>query len=355
MERAEAEPGYYGGRRARVSGYTGCIVTGQYFVFQCMEKVLGGGKLARADFLALTGEETDLYDVMYAANRIRQKYFGRDVSFCSIVNAKSGNCPEDCAFCAQSSRHETGIDPYGLLNKDQMARAAREAAGHGASCFGLVIAKRGPSDKDVEELCGVLQETKDKTAIRRGGSLGFVTPEQAQKLARAGMEVFHHNLETSRRHFGKICTTHTYDQRLETVRNLKKAGLKVCCGGIFGMGETWEDRIDLLEELIGLNVDSVPLNFLYPVKGTPLEHAKPMAPMEILRVISIYRLGLPSKEIRVCGGREANLRDLQSWMFYAGANGAMLGNYLTTCGRPAQEDLRMVEDLGMGVQTHPPS
>ena len=236
---------------------------------------------------------------------------------------------------------------YGLWQT--ILKAAKEAADNGASCFGYVIAKRGPSDKDVEFFSDTLKDMEEQVPIRRGGSLGIMDLNKAQRLAQAGQQMLNHNLETSRRHFDKICSTHTYDERLDTIKNLKKAGMKVCSGGIFGMGEEWRDRLDLLEALIDLDVDSVPMNFLHPIEGTPQQAQKPLAPMEILRAISIFRLGLPKQEIRICGGRETNLRDMQSWMFYAGANAAMLGNYLTTTGRPAKEDVQMVKDLGMVV------
>ncbi len=324
------------------------------FVFGCMDRVLAGQRLGRADLEALTRPEADVYDLMYAANRVRQHFCGNEIKFCSIVNAKSGNCSEDCTFCAQSSRYETGINKYPILKKEEILRAAKEAAGNGASCFGFVIAKRGPSDKDVEFFSETLEEMEKTIPIRRGGSLGVMNLDKAQKLAQAGQQMLNHNLETSRRRFGKICSTHTYDERLDTIRNLKTAGMKVCSGGIFGMGEEWRDRLDLLETLIELNVDSVPMNFLHPVEGTPLGNSKPLPPMEILRTISIFRLGLPKQEIRICGGRETNLRDMQSWMFYAGANGAMLGNYLTTSGRPLKEDVQMVKDLGMMIAGYKP-
>lgn len=319
------------------------------FIFDCMDKVISGQALSRMEFEKLAQPQADVYDLMYAANRVRQHFCGNEIKFCSIVNAKSGNCSEDCTFCAQSSRYETGIKKYPVLSKEQIIKAAKEAADNGASCFGYVIAKRGPNDKDVEFFSDTLAEMEKSVPIRRGGSLGIIDAAKAQKLAGAGQQMLNHNLETSRRHFEKICSTHTYDERLNTLRNLKKAGIKVCSGGIFGMGEEWRDRLDLLESLIELDVDSIPMNFLHPIDGTPLEGQQPVAPMEILRTISIFRMGLPKKEIRICGGRESNLRDLQSWMFYAGANAAMLGNYLTTTGRPPKEDVQMIKDLGLTV------
>ncbi len=303
-----------------------------------------------AEYLA--SDEADIYDVLHAANAIRRHYKGDAVEFCSIVNAKSGNCSEDCTFCSQSARYDTAAPTYGMLPREKIVAAAEEAARNGARCFGVVIAVKGPRLREMDYLETVYREMSENVDVRMGGSLGILTREDADRLYAAGMRMINHNLETSERFFPSICTTHTYQERIDTLANAKAAGMELCSGVIFGMGETEADRLDVLYELNRLGADSVPMNFLNPIPGTPLGNQAPMKPMEILRWIAIARFILRDKDIRICGGREKNLRDLQSWMFYAGANAAMLGNYLTTLGRPPEDDVRMVEDLGLTLRTH---
>jgi biotin synthase len=224
---------------------------------------------------------------------------------------------------------------------------AKAAAGAGAHEFSIVTSGRSPSRRDIESICEAIERLKESAPLVRCASLGQLNDEKAAKLKAAGLESYHHNLETSRRFFPQICSTHDYEKRLETVRVAKRHGFSVCCGGIFGMGEADEDRVELAFTLKELDVDSVPLNFLNPIPGTRLQDQPPLSPLKILAIIAVYRLVLPRKNILVCGGREVNLRDLQSFMFLAGANGTMLGHYLTTRGRPPEADLQMVDDLGL--------
>lgn len=311
------------------------------------ERIIAGGAITRPEAERLCGNAVDLHDLMYAANKVRLHFKGDRIEFCSIVNAKSGACSEDCSFCSQAARYKTDAPVYGLMPVDKIVGAAVDAEKNGARCFGFVVSGYGPSEREMEHFKETLAGMAERSEIRRGGSLGILTAEQAAELAAAGMEMVNHNLETSERFFPRICTTHGYAERLATLSAVRAAGMKLCSGGIFGMGESWSDRLDLLFTLAEIGVDSLPLNFLNPIAGTPLEGAARITPREALRCISIARLIHPRADIRICGGREANLRDQQSWMFYAGANAAMLGNYLTTYGRPVEEDLRMVADLGL--------
>lgn len=315
-------------------------------VSEALEKVLSGSALGAGEALRLSDERVDFDDLLYAANKIRKTYVGQRVHFCSIVNARSGACSEDCAFCAQSAKFKTGAPVYALMQPDQVLEAAKQAQQNGAQCFGIVISGRGVRDRDLDRLCALFEALRP-LGIRLGGSLGILNEFQARRLAAAGMRIINHNLETSRRMFPAICTTHTYDERLATLDAARRAGMLLCAGGIFGMGETWEDRVDMLNDLQVRAVDSLPLNFLNPIPGTPLASQPRMSAREILRSIAIARFMLPRAEIRICGGREVNLRDLQSWMFHAGASGTLIGNYLTTLGRSPAADWQMVVDLGL--------
>jgi biotin synthase len=289
-----------------------------------------------------------LYHVVAAANDVRRHFKGDRVDLCAVVNAKSGMCPEDCAFCAQSAHHETNSPAYPLIDEREILKHARGAEQNGANRFGIVISGRGiDKDQMLEKICSAVGSMERETRLGRCASLGRLNTEQLRKLKAAGLESVHHNIETSESFFPSICSTHTYANRLKTVRAAKEAGLKVCCGGIFGMGESNSQRIEMALALRELGVDSIPLNFLNPIPGTRLENAPPLPPIEILLIIAMFRFLLPEKDIRVCGGRERGLRSLQPLMFAAGANCTMIGNYLTTLGRSPKEDLEMIADLGL--------
>lgn len=295
-------------------------------------------------------EGAAVFELLARAGRVREHFKGNEVRMCSIVNAKSGGCPEDCSFCSQSAHHGGQSLRYPLMTPEEISRNVRAAAEAQATEFSIVTATRG-----VNEPKALAQIAESVKVVREAGleacaSLGLLNENSLQTLKQAGMQHVHHNLETARSHFDTICTTHTYDDQVETVRTAKKLGFDVCCGGIFGMGETREQRIELALTLRELDVDHVPMNFLDPRPGTPLEHVERLTPIECLKVIAVYRLMLPTKDIFVMGGREVNLRDMQSWIFMAGANGMLLGNYLTTKGRSAEDDLKMLEDLGMVVK-----
>lgn len=293
---------------------------------------------------------SELHLLFAEASRIREHYKGNSVSLCSIINAKSGRCPENCAFCAQSAWHKTNSQVYALVDEDEIVRHAMKAEQDRAHCYGIVTSGTGiRPGEELELLCRALRRIRNETAIAPSCSLGILDDETAMLLKEAGMATYHHNLETSRSFFPHICTTHDYERDVETVRAVKRAGLKACCGGIFGLGENFAHRIELAETLRELDVDTVPINFLNPVEGTRLAGADFLTPMECLKIIAIYRFMLPDKNLTICGGREKNLRDLQSWIFLAGANGMMTGNYLTTLGREPEQDHQMLTDLGLTI------
>ena len=293
-----------------------------------------------------------IYDLFYWANKVRICHVGRRVKFCSIVTGKVGACSEDCHYCSQSKHYKTHVTPA-KMRVDEMHAAAAEAAANGASSFGIVNSGRGPSDRELDWMEPFFRDTAAGGAIRPCATLGELKPEQARRLRDMGVERVNHNLETSRRHFSNICSTHTYDDRLNTIRAAKDAGLSICSGGIFGMGETWEDRLDVAFTLRDLGADVVPVNFLNAIDGTPLHGQQAqMAPMEALQVLAVFRMVLPDREIKVAGGREKVLRDLQSWVFFAGASSFLIGNYLTTFGRSPKQDHQMLADLGLGFTTY---
>ena len=290
----------------------------------------------------LTGN--DLYDLLNSANSVRSKYRGNKVDLCSIVNAKSGACPEDCSFCAQSAHNRTDTKTYSLLSQDEITGAAISARDKGVKRFCVVTSGKRPSDKELVEICKITTGLKE-TGLFPCATLGILEEEQLQMLKEAGLHRYHHNLETSEAFFSEICSTHTFRDKIKTVETARSVGFSICSGGIFGLGESWEDRIEMALVLKELGVDSVPINFLTPVKGTPLGDRGFMNPLEALKIIAIYRLIMPDKEIRVCGGRSDTLRGMNSFVFFAGADGLLTGNYLTTPGRSPDDDLQMIKDL----------
>ncbi|MBI5787866.1 MAG: biotin synthase BioB [Candidatus Schekmanbacteria bacterium] len=314
---------------------------------QLTDKILSGDVVDKDDARFLLA--VDLDELLPAANHLRKHFKGNKVGFCSIINARSGNCSQDCKFCAQSAHYNTGIQEYPFIEPQQAKEGAEKAIGMQANHYGIVVSGRGiKSKKDIDQVCRLL-EIVPKERITACASLGELTPGFATRLKEMGVSRYHHNLETSERFFPQICTTHSYEDRVKTLQIAAYAGFETCSGGIFGLGEDWEDRLDMAFALRELGVSSVPLNFLVPIPGTPMANNKPLSAGEILRIIAVYRFILPEKDIKVAGGREANLRDLQSWIFLAGANEMMIGNYLTVKGRPVDQDWQMVADLGLTV------
>lgn len=321
------------------------------------QQVIAGNDLSReqAKWIVQHVSSDNLHDLFRGASQIRDHFIGSQVTCCSVVASKVGGCSEDCAFCSQSAHFDTHVNEVTKCSTDQIARAASEAANCGAQWFGIVASGLGVTDKEIEEYGKAINRIYTSCDIGICASLGILSASQAHHLAELGVQRYNHNLQTSRRHYPNIVTTHRYDERLDTLRYLKAAGISVCSGALFGMGETWDDRLDLACELRDVGVDVVPLNFLIPIEGTPLaQKAIPLEPIECLTIIALYRYLLPRQEIKIAGGREVCLRDLQSWIFHAGADGLMIGNYLTTCGRDATDDLQMIRDLGLTLREYGP-
>ncbi len=312
-----------------------------------MEKINNGGAINFTEAMALISlKGHDCLSLFSLANRVRSK-LGDRVDLCSIVNAKCGMCPEDCKFCAQSVHNVTGITPHSLMDEEEMLNMAFMMQDEGAARFCIVVSGKEADSEDFERILSILQRIKKDTSLSLCVSLGMLTEVSAHELKAAGVTRIHHNLETSQNFFKNVCTTHSYEDKKETISIAKSAGLEVCCGGIIGMGESARDRIELAFTLREMDVDAVPINVLNPIKGTPFENVIPLSPMEILKTIAVFRLILPEKNIRIAGGREKNLRDLQCLALLAGANGLLMGNYLTTPGRVPREDIQMIKDLGL--------
>jgi len=300
-----------------------------------------------AHFLIQTSGN-EIYDLLYWANRIRYNSFNNVVSLCSIISARQGSCSEDCRFCSQSSRYKTEISNFPLIEKEKVAEAVEKGKEYKSDCVGVVTSGYSLEGSDnFDKICDDAYELSKQDGPPVHTSIGMITSKMAEKLASSGVKMINHNLETSERYYSNICTTHSYKDRVDTIKVAKNAGLQVCSGGIFGVGESIDDRLDLAFKLKDLDVDTIPMNFLSPVKGTPLSTENSLEPMEILKIIAVYRFILPGKGIKVAGGREENLRDVQSWMFYAGANSTMIGDYLTTRGKLPEDDLQMIKDLGL--------
>jgi biotin synthase len=325
--------------------------TPRSMVAEFTERVLDGGSITREEAMGLFDIEStaDIFDLMAGANRIREYFKGNKIHLCSIVNAKAGACSENCSFCAQSSFYQTGSPRYGFVDPEPVLHAASEAEKNGVTAVGLVAAWKGLKEGQMlDEVCDRIRELAQGGKTRADASLGIIKSQAvADRLKEAGLECYGHNLETSRRFFPNQCTTHTYDDRLETIGYLKKAGIKICSGGIIGMGETREDRRDLAFSLKEVGANVVPINILNPIPGTPFEKTPPLPPMEILKTIACFRFVLPKKEIMIAGGRTVNLRDMQCMVFTAGASALMVGNYLTTLNQPVEKDLQMLKDLGL--------
>ncbi|HUL58214.1 MAG TPA: biotin synthase BioB [Anaeromyxobacteraceae bacterium] len=286
------------------------------------------------------------------ADAVRRAVHGDEVSLCGITNAKSGRCPENCGFCSQSAHFPDADAPvYPLVSAREMAEQAKAAEAAGAREFSIVCSGTRMSRESelatVEEAIRLIQE---ESAVEPCASLGLMREPELRRLRAAGLEHYHHNLETARSHFDRVCTTHGYDEQIETIRTAKALGLKLCSGGILGMGETPDQRVELAETLRDLDVDCVPMNFLNPRPGTPLANVQAITPEECLAAIAVFRLMMPAAHLFVMGGREVNLGDRQHLIFKAGANGTMVGNYLTSAGRTPDQVVGMVEGQGLTLR-----
>lgn len=313
------------------------------------ETVLGGETISRDDAMAvLQAADDELLAILDAAFRVRQHYHGREVRIHILQNAKSGMCRENCAFCSQAIGSYSGVDRYRMQTVEELVAGAREAHQRQAVKYCMVTATRGPSDSELDTVCEAVRQIKNEIPIELCTSLGLLNDEQAEQLAAAGVHRFNHNLETSRRYFPKVVQTHTYDDRVATVRAARKAGMEACCGGIIGMGEELEDRVDLAFELSELSVEAIPVNFLDPRPGTPLGDLPRLTPAECLKALAMFRLVNPRSELRVAGGREVNLRHMQPLALYP-ANSMFTEGYLTTPGAKYEEDMAMIRDAGFAV------
>jgi biotin synthase len=291
-----------------------------------------------------------LWSRLGEASAVRERHFGSRVSFCVIINAKSGLCSEDCAFCSQSARAKSQVDHYPLLSREELVAAAQQAAAAGASRFSLVTAGRGvASPRDQSAILEAVAAIKASVPIRVCASLGIVDRGFLMELKAAGLYRFHHNLEAAASFFPRICTSHSFAERVATIEAAQAAGLTVCAGGIFGLGETLAQRWEMAQTLKTLGVDAIPLNFLHPLAGTPLAQRPLLDPLTALKIVCAFRLTFPERSLIICGGRQVTLRSLAPLLFAAGADALMTGDYLTTRGRLPDDDRQMLADLGLDL------
>jgi biotin synthase len=303
------------------------------------------------DVLPLLGTKgPDVLDLAAVANRVREEFNGNKIDLCSLLSVKSGNCSEDCTFCAQSAHYKTEAPVYPVMGIERIVEEAKEAQARRTGRFCLITSGRELSDKEFETILAALDRIRRETTLDLDCSLGTLSKERAESLRKVGVTRYNHNVETAESYFSQICSTHSFRDRVQTVEVLKQQGFSVCCGGIIGLGESPQQRLELAFSVKQLGIDCVPFNILNPRPGTPLENSEPIPPMEVIKTISLFRLVLPKGTIKIAGGREAILRDLQSLALLAGANGLIVGNYLTTPGRNAEDDLTMVRDLGFELR-----
>ncbi|GIW93649.1 MAG: biotin synthase [Pirellulaceae bacterium] len=313
------------------------------------EQVLDGYALRRDEALAiLASSDDELLDLVAAAYRIRRHYFGKTVQLYFLMNAKSGLCPEDCHYCSQSKISTADIPRYNILSREKLLDGAREARQRNARTYCIVISGREPHERELRAIEEVVPEIKARYGLHICACLGLLTTEQARRLKACGVDRVNHNLNTGPDYYGKICTTHTYQDRLATLRAVRQAGLELCCGGIAGMGERPDDLVAMAMELRELRVESIPVNFLIAIDGTPLAGTSLLAPADCLRVLAMFRFTNPASELRIAGGREVHLRTLQPLGLYI-ANSVFVGDYLTTKGQPPEADYAMIRDMGFEI------
>lgn len=299
--------------------------------------------------LALLPSRLD-FDLVEHAAKIREHFLGNKIFTCSIINAKSGQCTEDCAFCAQSSHHTADIRIYPLLDVDTLVETARKREKEGASRYSMVTSGFKLKQAEIDTICRAADRIRKETGLIICASVGVVDMPYLRQLKSSGITRYHHNLETARSYFHAVCTTHDYEADIEAILLARQEGMDVCSGGIFGLGETWEQRVELAVTLRDLDVDAIPLNFLNPIPGTRLEKRGLLSPVEGLKAIAITRFLNPRRHITICGGRERTLSELQSKLFEAGADGLMIGNYLTTLGRDVEDDMKMIRALSLQIE-----
>jgi biotin synthase len=317
------------------------------------DEVLAGEAISSEQALAvLDCPDDELLDLMSAVYRVRRRFFGNEVQLYFLMNAKSGLCPEDCSYCSQSKVSEAEIPRYNLLSRDKLLDGARLAAERKARTYCIVISARGPNEREMKAVTTIVPEIKQRYNLKICACLGLLTPEQARALKDCGVDRVNHNLNTSSNHYAEICTTHTFDDRLATLHAVRDAGMEMCSGGIVGMGEARQDVVDMACTLRDLGVQSIPVNFLNAIEGTPLAGQGDLNPRYCLKVLAMFRLVNPNREIRIAGGRELHLGSLQPLALYA-ANSIFVGDYLTTSGQPPEADYQMICDLGFEVVKNP--
>ena len=320
------------------------------FIRETIKAVLSGENISYLQALKLisidNNDTESINTLLEGADKIREKYNGNKVDLCSIMNGKSGKCSEDCTFCAQSSHYNTDTDEYDLIAYDDVYKRAKEMCEKGVDRFSIVTSGKGVRRDEFDKLVDIYSKLEKETNLNLCASHGVISYENALKLKENGIQMYHHNIETSKNHYKNICTTHSYEERIKTIENIKKSGMEVCSGVIIGMGETIEDRLDMIFELKKLKVSSIPVNVLNPIKGTPLENLDKLEPMEILKTIAVFRYIIPKAHIRYAGGRNT-LKDKQDLGLKGGVNAMLVGDYLTTIGSDIEDDKKTIKSLGL--------
>jgi len=312
-------------------------------------RVLEGQDVSKQEALEILESSDDqLMDLVDAAFEIRRRHFGKTVQLYFLMNAKSGLCPEDCHYCSQSKISDAPIPKYNILSRDKLLEGARLAAQRQSKTYCIVISGRAPNEREIQAVEKIVPEIKQKYGLNICACLGLLNEAQAKRLAAAGVDKVNHNLNTSEEYYKEICTTHTFEDRVETLKNVRKAGLQLCSGGIIGMGESRQDIVDMAFSLKELSVESIPLNFLHAIDGTPMQQKEYLSPRDCIRALAMFRFVNPSSELRIAGGRERHLRSLQPLGLMI-ANSIFVGDYLTTQGQAPSEDYQMIEDLGFEI------
>lgn len=329
------------------------LLTGHRLWDALADKVLDGQNLSREEALQiLSCPDVELPSLLAAAYRVRHRFHGNRVQLYYLRNAKSGLCPEDCNYCSQSKIADAPVNKYVFQDEKTLLEGARQAKESQARTFCIVASGRGPNERELNHVCNVVRKIKDTYGMHICVCLGLLTPEQAEQLKEAGVDRVNHNLNTSERMYGDICTTHTYQDRMETLQAVRNAGIELCSGCIVGMGEAHSDLVEIAFSLRELQVESIPINFLHPIDGTPLAGKSDLTPRDCLRALCMFRLTNPQCEIRIAGGRELQLRTLQPLGLYP-ANSIFVSDYLTTKGQTPQEDYQMIADLGFEIVNPP--
>ena len=316
---------------------------------QLADQVLQGKSITRQDATAiLASSDAEVLDLMAAAYRLRREHFGNRVQLYFLMNAKSGLCPEDCSYCSQSKTATSEIPRYNLLSEEKLLAGAKVAHERDSKTYCIVISARGPNEREIKAVEEIIPKIKAEYDLKICACLGLLSDDQAERLKACGVDRVNHNLNTGREHYGEICTTHTYQDRIDTLNAVRTAGMELCSGGIVGMGEQPSDVVDMAFELQELGVHSIPVNFLNPIEGTPLEGMDQLNPRYCLKVLAMFRFVNPDREIRIAGGREMHLGSMQCLGLYA-ANSIFVGDYLTTEGQAPNADYRMIEEMGFEV------